>query len=94
MEDIPDILLYVFIFILVVILILFILKYRYNWVFKIYKKDNLSEEKNKIINEVVKNVDQKIETFEEVKRKKKEEQKEIKQEEQKEIKPKNTNQRK
>lgn len=62
MDDIPDFILYIFLTILIIILFLFILKYKYHWVFKlnIGKSEGFDNEKEKIINEVVKNVEHKI----------------------------------
>lgn len=72
MEDIPDFILYIFLTIITIILFLFILKYKYHWVFKLniskkeeFDKDidinkNNDNEKKKIIDNVIKDVENKI----------------------------------
>lgn len=63
MEDIPNFVLYIFLVILTIILILFVLKYKYHWIFKldIGKTEGFNNSsKEKVINDVVKNVENKI----------------------------------
>ena len=79
MEDIPNYVLYIILFILLIIVLLFVLKYKFNWSFKISigrkdaeviksEEDNNTtkideKDKQEIIDEVVKNVENKIENF-------------------------------
>lgn len=79
MEDIPNYVLYIILFILLIIVLLFVLKYKFNWSFKIsigrkdaevIKSEEVNnttkideKDKQKIIDEVVKNVENKIENF-------------------------------
>lgn len=62
MDDIPDFIFYIFLIIFIIILFLFILKYNFNWTFKINigKFEHFDNNKNKVINDVVKNVEQQI----------------------------------
>ena len=79
MEDIPNYVLYIILFILLIIVLLFVLKYKFNWSFKIsigrkdaeiIKSEEVNnttkideKDKQEIIDEVVKNVENKIENF-------------------------------